>query len=328
MIHFANPKWLWLLVGIVLAVVVKKRYRFFSAVRFSRGEALKVKQGKWAAFVFFVPAVLKVAALVVFVVALARPQVPVSESETSSKGVDIMLVQDVSPSMAAEDLKPHNRLFVAKKTLSTFISKRQTDRLGLVVFGADAYTQCPLTTDYGVLQGLLDQVEMGMAGDGTAIGMAIATALNRLKQSPGDSKIMILVTDGESNRGEIDPQSAAVMAKQLGVKIYTVGVGKEGGAPIPYMDPVRGKVYTNQLTRLDEGGLKAIATTTGGRYFRAVDSGSLASIYATIDKLEKTTISTKIYHDYVDYFPVLVWIGFGLVVLEFVLGRSLLRRVP
>ncbi len=328
MIHFANPQYFWLIAVIFLAVILKKRFRFFSAVRFSKGDLLKTKPSKWSAFLFFFPSVLKVLALIIFVIALSRPQLPISESETSSKGVDIMLVQDVSPSMAAEDLKPNNRLYVAKKTLGNFISKRQTDRLGLVVFGAEAYTQCPLTTDYGVLQGLLDQVELGMAGDGTAIGMAIATALNRLKQSPGESKLMILVTDGESNRGEIDPQSAARMAKQLGVKIYTVGVGKEGGAPIPYMDPVQGKVYSNQLTRLDEGSLKSIATLTGGKYFRAVDSQGLASIYSTIDRLEKSTISTKVYHDYVDYFPVFLWIGFGLIVLEFVLSRTLLGRLP
>lgn len=327
MMRFANPLWLWLFLPLFVIVFLKFRYRFFPTIRFSYVHRVAETQNRLAKFFFFLPDVLQVLALSVMIVALARPQMPISESETSSKGVDVMLVQDVSPSMAAEDLQPKNRLFVAKQTLSRFIAKRNTDRLGLVVFGADAYTQCPLTTDYGVLQGLLEQVELGMAGDGTAIGMAIATGLNRLKQSPGESKVMILVTDGENNRGEIDPISAARLAKDVGVKVYTIGVGKEGGARIPFYDPVYGKQYSSQLTKLDEGLLKSIASMTGGLYFRAVDGQSLGRIYDKIDDMEKSTISTKMYHDYVDFFPVLLWISFGLIVLEFVLSRTVLRRV-
>lgn len=288
---------------------------------------MQQKQQRFAKVLFFLPDFLQVVALSAMIIALARPQLPISESETSTKGVDVMVLQDVSPSMAAEDLQPKNRLVAAKQMVSRFIAKRTTDRLGLVVFGADAYTQCPLTTDYGVLQGLLEQVELGMAGDGTAIGMAIATGLNRLKQSPGESKVMILVTDGESNRGEIDPMSAAVLAKDSGVKIYTIGVGKEGGARIPFFDPVYGKQYSTQVTKLDETLLKSIASMTGGQYFRAVDSQSLSAIYDKIDAMEKHTISVKTYHDFIDYFPLFLWVALGLVVLEF-MARTIVVRIP
>lgn len=325
--RFANPLWLWLFVPLLGVVFLKWRYRFFPAIRFSLGKQIKEKQQRFAKFMYFLPDFLQVATLMVMIIALARPQLPISESETSTKGVDVMLLQDVSPSMAAEDLQPTNRLVAAKQMVSRFIAKRTTDRLGLVVFGADAYTQCPLTTDYGVLQGLLDQVELGMAGDGTAIGMAIATGLNRLKQSPSESKVMILVTDGDNNRGEIDPMSAAVLAKDSGVKVYTIGVGKEGGARIPFYDPVYGKQYSTQVTKLDETLLKSIAKMTGGQYFRAVDSQSLSAIYDKIDAMEKHTISVKTYHDYLDYFPMFLWATFVLVILEFI-ARMCVVRIP
>ena len=179
-----------------------------------------------------------------------------------------MMVLDTSRSMSAEDLQPDNRLTVAKETMKSFISKRTSDRIGLVVFGSDAFTQCPLTSDYQILSNLFNDIDFAMAGDGTAIGMALATGLNRLKESPAKSKLMILLTDGENNMGEVSPERAAELARDLGVKIYTIGVGQEGGAPVPFFHPVYGKVYSDQLTYLDEETLKSIAQTTQGEYFK------------------------------------------------------------
>ena len=185
------------------------------------------------------------------------------QKEVKSDGIDIMLVMDTSQSMAAEDLLP-DRLSVAKTTVREFINKRRTDQIGLVVFGAEAFTQCPLTIDYNILINLLDDVDLSMVGDGTAIGTSIITALNRLKDSTAKSRIVILLTDGENNLGQVDPRRAAQLARDLNIKIYTIGIGQEGGAPIPFMHPIYGKMYTDFNTYLDEDTLKYIAKTTNG----------------------------------------------------------------
>ncbi|RAP36841.1 aerotolerance regulator BatA, partial [Candidatus Marinamargulisbacteria bacterium SCGC AAA071-K20] len=240
--RFADPLWLIALFFIALVFYLRqKKYR--ATILFSDVKSLKEIATKKTKYISRLVIFIRYLVLILLIVALARPQAVLVERQVSSEGIDILLALDVSRSMAAEDFKPDNRLEVAKITIKDFIEQRETDRVGLVVFGGDAFTQCPLTLDYSILLNLLSKVKLDMAGDGTAVGMAIATALNRLKDSKSKSKIMILLTDGENNRGQIDPISAANLAADLGVRIYTIGVGKEGGAPIPYQDPQFGKVY-------------------------------------------------------------------------------------
>ncbi|MEN6546062.1 MAG: VWA domain-containing protein, partial [Armatimonadia bacterium] len=221
---------------------------------------------------------LRLPALVLLIVALARPQVSAGVKETSGSGIDIMLALDISGSMQAEDFKPKNRFTVAREVLREFISQAGANRLGLVVFAGQAFTQSPLAADHTIVSQLLENVEMGMLQDGTAIGMAIATASSRLQASKARSKVIILLTDGVNNRGEIDPPTAAEAAAAMGIKIYAIGVGKQGGAPIPIPDPMFGKRYLRDaagnlvMTKLDEDMLKKIASLTGGQYFRATDA--------------------------------------------------------
>src|SRR3989338_55089 len=215
------------------------------------------------------PMVLRMAAVFIFILALARPQAGQREEEVITEGIDIMLTIDISGSMKAEDFSPQNRLAAAKDVLREFIKSRRNDRIGLVVFSRFSFTQCPLTLDYGALLELLDKINIGMIEDGTAIGMAITNAVNRLRDSNVKSKIIILLTDGINNAGKIDPLTAAKAAKALGIKIYTVGAGKPGGAMYPIEDPLFGKRYVHMDTEIDEGLLKNIADETGGLYFRA-----------------------------------------------------------
>ncbi|NBV41693.1 VWA domain-containing protein [bacterium] len=248
--------------------------------------------------------------------------------------MDIVIAMDVSGSMLAEDFKPDNRMTAAKKVASRFIESRPNDRIGMVVFGANALTQCPITSDRPVLLELIDRIEVGMAGSGTAVGMGIATAANRLKTSNAKSKVIVLVTDGVNNAGEITPEEAARIASSLKIKVYSVGIGKEGGAPIPVIDPVLGKTYeknpdgTVALTELDEPLLKMIAETTGGRYFRATNERVLADIYETINRLEKTPTKITYYNRYTDWFGAILWVALGMLFVEIVVTRLWLRVAP
>lgn len=290
-------------------------------LQYSSLESIKALEDKPAARVLKWKKNLRYLTLVLIVLALARPQGVSVERDILKEGLDIMISMDCSGSMQAEDFKPFDRLAESKRVIKDFVEKRKNDRIGLVVFGNDAFTQCPLTLDHDMLSTLIDQITIGIAGDGTAIGMGIATGLNRLKSSKSHSKIMILMTDGENNSGEIDPLSAAELAHELGVKVYTVGIGKIGGAPVPVMDPVYGKVYARNpdgslfLPQLDEETLKKIAEKTGGLYFRATDTATFKQIYDRIDSLEKTEIKSKQYPQYTEYFmPLLIAIAALLLV--------------
>jgi Ca-activated chloride channel family protein len=240
----------------------------------------------------------------------------------------MMIAVDVSGSMAAEDFKPDNRLAVAKSTIKTFVSKRNSDRIGLVIFGGDAYTQCPQTLDYDVLLELLHAVQLNDAGQGTAIGMAISTALNRIKNSVSESKVIILLTDGENNRGVISPTHAASLAKDLGVKIYTIGIGKQGGAPIPYIHPVYGKIYSNERTYLDENTLKEIASITNGKYYRAVDPSTLNKILSEINELETSKIKSIEYASYTELFPIFIGLSIFILFIEIILSNLFIIKIP
>jgi len=271
---------------------------------------------------------LRGAVLSLLVVGLARPQAGTSSEEILTKGIDIVLTLDVSTSMKAEDFRPDNRLAVAKRVASDFIRGRKNDRIGLVVFAAKSFTQCPLTLDYGMLQQMLAQVNFGMIEDGTAIGSAIGTSINRLKDSKAKSKVIILLTDGVNNRGEIDPVTAAELAKSLGIKIYTIGAGTVGTAPYPVDDPVFGRRYVQVKVDLDEATLRKVAELTSGRYFRATSAEALKRIYDEISNLEKTEIKSRKHVNYRELFGWFVFPALGLFALETLLACGPARRNP
>jgi Ca-activated chloride channel family protein len=273
-------------------------------------------------------AILPWIALALALLALARPQQGLKQSETETRGVDIVLALDISPSMRAEDFRPRNRLFVAKETAREFIRQRPHDRLGLVAFAATAFTQCPLTLDHAVLIDLLDGIDFGMAEDGTAIGMGLATAVARLKESKTPSKVVVLLTDGENNRGAIDPLTGAELARTLGVKVYTVLVGRGGVVPVPVDDPVFGRRVELVRMDVDEGVLREIAARTGGRFFRAVDSDALANIYSSIDRLERAPIRSIEYREYFDLGPLLLGAAAVLLALHALSGATWAFRLP
>ncbi|MYB93414.1 VWA domain-containing protein [Candidatus Poribacteria bacterium] len=272
--------------------------------------------------------ILRFIVLALLIVTLARPQLSQSREHQLAKGIDILLVLDISESMRAEDFEGANRIETAKLVINDFLAHRENDRIGLVVFAGESFTLCPLTLDYAVLVELLNDVKLGQLEDGTAIGDALATATHRLRVSQSKTKIVILLTDGENTAGSINPGAAASLAESSGIKVYTIGMGKEGGARIPYADMTFGKRYREVLTYLDEDTLKQIAQTTGGRYFRAIDTQSLKQIYAEIDRFEKTefkTVNTVAHKELATYFliPAVLLLG-----IEILLSNTVLRKIP
>ena len=265
------------------------------------------------------------------VIALARPQAGQKETEIVTEGIDIMLCLDTSGSMRALDFEREgrrtDRLDVVREVVKAFIQKRQNDRIGMVVFGEQAFTQCPLTMDYGVLLSFLDRIEIGMAGDSTALGSALATGVKRLKEVSGESKVIILVTDGRNNAGRIAPETAAEIAKTYEVKVYTIGVGVEGESPF-LMETLFGKRYVYQKVDLDEETLKHIADVTGGSYFRAEDTASLEEIYEQIDQMERSEAKVKEYMEYEELFAQFAFPGFLLILVGFVLENTRFRKIP
>ncbi len=308
---------LWALLSLLVLPVLMWRGRRDVA----KGAAvlwIRVEQA-WAAGVSALPmravSLFPWLVLTIALLAIARPQQGLHQSETETRGVDIVLALDISPSMRAEDLRPRNRLFVAKETARAFIKQRPHDRIGLVAFAATSFTQCPLTLDHAVLIELLDAIDFGMAEDGTAIGMGLATAVARLKESKTPSKVVVLLTDGQNNRGAIDPLTGAELAHALGVKVYTVLVGRGGVVPVPVDDPILGRRTEMVRMEVDEGTLREIARRTGGRFYRALDADALAGIYAAIDRLERAPIRSIEYKEYVDLGP--MFLGVAAVVLLF-----------
>ena len=276
--------------------------------------------------------VIRFIVLALLIFSLARPQLSQSREHTFTEGIDIFLVLDISESMRAEDFEGANRIQTAKSVVNAMLEKRlthrQNDRIGLVVFAGESFTLCPLTSDYSVLVELLRDVEIGQLEDGTAIGDALATATHRLRNSESKTKIVILLTDGENNAGSIEPGAAASLAQSFEIKVYTIGMGKEGGARIPYADTTFGKRYREVLTYLDEDTLKQIANITGGRYFRATDTQSLKHIYAEIDRFEKTKferVSLVDHKELTAYFliPAVLLLG-----TEILLSNTVLRKIP
>ena len=275
--------------------------------------------------------VIRYIVIALLITALARPQLLQSQERRFAEGINIFLALDVSDSMRAEDFNDTNRLQTAKSVIHDFLRFRDSDRIGLVVFSGESYTLCPLVLDYSFLTELLDGVEVEMGDqlhDGTAIGDAIAMTTQRLRPSNAKTKIVILLTDGENNAGTIDPEKAAALAQSLGVRIYTIGMGKEGGTRIPYKDTTFGKRYTDIITYLDEDALRKIANTTGGRYFRAKDLQSLKHVYTEIDKLEKTKFKVVRYTDKQEVAVYFLIPAALLFALEILLSNTVLRKIP
>ena len=287
--------------------------------------------GRHASF-RLIPIALRVGALFLLILALARPQGGSVSREVTSDGVDILLVADTSGSMRALDLfigdERAPRLDVAKKVIRQLVDGREGDRIGLVVFGDEALIQCPTTVDYGVLLQTLDAVKIGMAGGSTAIGVAIGTATSSLMPLPGDSKVMILLTDGKNETGLLDPVQAARAAATYGIKIYTIGVGTQGEAPIPVQGLLGGTHYRYVPVELDEPTLKAIADSTGGRYYRADSTETLEKIFQIINELERTEVEVKEFTDYEELYRGALWPALLLLLLELVLRATWLRTLP
>lgn len=329
LLRFADPAYLLLLLGVPLLAwwyVVRGpsrtgslRYSSLAAV----ARADRRRTGRWRHALF----VLRSLGLAALIVAFARPQTGVTAENVTTEGVDIVLALDLSSSMLAEDLDP-NRIEAAKAVAADFVAGRRNDRIGLVVFAGDAFTQVPLTLDHGIVTAVLGELETGVIEDGTAIGMGLATAVKRLQGSSAESKVVVLLTDGRNNRGEIDPVTAAQMAAALGVRIYAVGAGAEGVARVPVDDPLFGRRYAQMRVDVDEPTLRETADLTGGRYFRATDRASLQEIYAEIDALETTEMEVEQFTRYGELFHIPLAAGLALLVLEMTLARTVLRKIP
>lgn len=328
-IAFTYP---WALALLLLVPIFARwsRRRSRSLV-YSRAHAAAAPRRSLAARLAHAPGWLRALACVALVIALAAPRTGASVVNVDTEGIAIVIVLDISSSMLAEDFAPHNRLRVAKDQVTKFVGGRQYDRIGLVAFAGEALTQVPITIDYPVLYQAIDQLRAGvnMLEDGTAIGTAIATAANRLRRVPGESRVMILMTDGENNRGEIDPLTAARAAAAYDIRIYTIGVGSEGVAPIPVATGPSGRVqYATLPVHIDEELLTSIAATTDGRYFRATNEASLDSIYDQIDRLEKTTVEVSRYVNYTPrHLPFLLLSALALLA-EWALLASRWGRLP
>ena len=274
----------------------------------------------------YLPLALHLLALAALIIAIARPQKSDSWSNQTTEGIDIVMSVDISSSMLAEDLKP-NRLRAAKKVATEFISSRRNDNIGLVVFAGESFTQCPLTINHAELINLLNGIESGMIEDGTAIGSGLATAVNRIKDSKAKSKVIILLTDGSNNRGQIAPSTAGEIAKSFGIRVYTIGVGTRGMAPYPFQTPY-GVQYQDVEVDIDEESLKNIAETTGGEYFRATDTKSLSSIYREIDKLEKTKIEVKEFSKKEELYHWFVLVLVVCLIGEITLRNTVFKSIP
>lgn len=330
MFRFANPEILFLLVIIPFLVYwyIKRNQGKRGTLRYSNiGVVKKIGSSSLTHF-RHITFVLRILAVILLIICFARPQSGRTEEEIITEGIDIILAMDISSSMLAEDFKPKNRLEAAKDVASDFVKGRSTDRIGMVVFAAHSFTQCPLTLDYGILQSFLDKIHIGMIEDGTAIGMGIANCVNRLRDSKAKSKVVILLTDGRNNRGELDPVTAARVAKSFDIRIYTIGAGKRGEALYPVDDPIFGKRYVRLPVQIDEDVLQEIAGITGGKYFRATNKQSLEKIYAEIGELEKTKIEVKHYTRYKELFVNYLLLALGLVFVEIVLANTKFRKIP
>ena len=326
-IEFANPKLLWLLLLVPVLIVwyILRHKKQEASLSFSDLKGMVKLPKTWKAYLRHLLFALKMAALALLIVALARPQSSSTNSTSNIEGIDIVLAMDVSGSMLARDLKP-DRLTAAKNVASDFVQGRPGDRMGLVIFSGETFTQVPLTTDHGVMLNMLAEMKNGLIDDGTAIGDGLATAISRLKDSEAISKVVILLTDGMNNAGSVDPYTAAEIAKLYGIRVYTIGVGSYGTAPYPVQTPFGTQIQQIKV-EIDERLLSTIANSTGGKYFRATSNQKLDEIYQEIDQLERSKIEvTEFRRLHEEFYPLVAW-ALALLLLEFILRKTIFRTL-
>ena len=326
-IEFASPKLLWLLLLVPALIVwyILRHKKQEAAVSFSDLKGMAKLPKTWKAYLRHLLFALKMAAMALLIVALARPQSSSTNSTSNIEGIDIVMAMDVSGSMLARDLKP-DRLTAAKNVASDFVKERPGDRMGLVIFSGETFTQVPLTTDHAVMLNMLGEMKNGLIDDGTAIGDGLATAVSRLKDSEAISKVVILLTDGLNNAGSVDPYTAGEMAKLFGVRVYTIGVGSYGTAPYPVQTPF-GTQIQQMKVEIDEKLLAQIAGMTGGKYFRATNNQKLDEIYQEIDKLERSKIEvTEFRRLHEEFYPLVAW-ALALLLIEFLLRKTIFRTL-
>ncbi len=324
---FLNPHYFWLLLLLIPIVIwlVKRVNHNDASLQISSTEQFEKMPKPKKIWLYYFPFTL--IAFVLLVIVLARPQTSNSFSSSTTEGINIVMAVDISGSMLARDLSP-NRLEAAKKVGTEFVLSRPNDNFGLVVFAGESFTQCPLTGNHAALVNLFNQVDFGIIEDGTAIGVGLATAINRIKEAPGKSKVIILLTDGTNNIGDIAPIDAAKIATTYGIRVYTVGVGTRGVAPVPAIDPFGNLYYVDAEVVIDENTLQSIASMTGGKYFRATNTNSLKHIYSEIDKMEKTKLHIENYSRKYEMFMPFLIAAFVLIMLDILVRIFVLRRIP
>lgn len=326
--EFLHPQYLYLLLLLIPLIVwyIMRLSKTQATFKLASTQAFKGMKPGVRVYMRHLPFVLRLMSVALVIIVIARPQAIDSWEESETQGIDIVMTLDVSGSMLSQDLQP-NRLEAAKKVAAEFITDRQNDNIGLVIFAGESFTQCPLTTDHTVLLNLLNKIDFGLIEDGTAIGLGLANAVNRLKDSESDSRVVILLTDGTNNRGQIAPLTAADLARSYGIRVYTVGVGTKGMAPTPVQTPF-GIRMQNMSVDIDEKTLTEIASMTGGKYFRAEDTEGLRKVYDEIDEMEKYLINVQNVTRRQELFH---WFAFGalaLVLIELLLRRTWLRSIP
>ncbi|MCL1943190.1 MAG: VWA domain-containing protein [Candidatus Azobacteroides sp.] len=325
---FAHPTYLYLLSGLIPIIIwyIWKRSKAQASLQISSTRAFDQKKPTWKVRFRHIPFILRMIVLALIIIILARLQSSNHWQKSSTEGIDIMMAMDISSSMLAQDLQP-NRIEAAKSVAATFINSRPNDNIGLVVFAGESFTQCPLTTDHAVLLNLLKDIRCGMIEDGTAIGLGLANAVSRLKDSQAKSKVIILLTDGSNNRGDIAPITAAEIAETFGIHVYTIGVGTKGEALVP-VQMAYGTDYVKVPVEIDEETLKKIANTTDGTYFRATNTSKLKEIYAEIDEMEKTKINVQNYSKRHEEYALFAIIAFILLCTEILLRNTVLKTTP
>lgn len=327
---FANPEYFWFLVPIAIACLI---YALGwvgkeAAIRFSNVQTIVGAGGTHRSFRRWMQALIKALLMSILVLALARPQTSEGQTSEIKHVIDIMLAMDISSSMATLDFKPGNRLEAAKIEAKRFIQSRPDDRIGIVVFAQHGLTVSPLTTDHAALLTLVEHIQMGIMEDGTAIGVGLATSLNRLKESDAKSKVVVLLTDGVNNSGKIDPVTAGEIAKAMQVKVYTIGVGTDGIALVPVDDPKYGRRFLQSYTEIDSETMQQIAQMTGGLYFRAKDEGGLRSVFSEIDKLEKTEVEVQTFVQYKEYYHLFLQLALLVFVIDFLIFHLFWKKLP
>ena len=323
---FYNPDFLYALALVLLLWIWYYFRQREQAAQLQISSLKGITQNSWKAKGRHLLFLFRTIALAILIIAFARPQSTLSWEDMTTEGIDIVISMDISGSMLAQDLKP-DRLEASKNVAMNFISGRTNDRIGLVIFSGESFTQCPLTTDHQVLQNLFANVKSGMVEDGTAIGMGLATAVNRLKESEAVSKVIILLTDGVNNQGSVAPLTAAKIAQKFGIRVYTIGVGTKGYAPYPFKTPFGTTVYQDVEVQIDEETLQNIASVTNGQYFRATSNKALESIYREIDQLERSKIEVKEYHKKKEEFFPLALLALTLLIIEFALRHTIFRSI-